>query len=192
MSNKGYKLENDIENFLLKLAEQSRDLPMWKRCHRVPQSGAIRGEKGDVISVDVPFFDKQLMFECKRRKERLKTGMLFTLPERWLTKNEDEAYSYELRPIFVGAFTSARHWRMFVVTDKKICINFLNFSTGVPVEIIKANKKGNFKIQKKILDKAWDEDYQASFKLEGKRSWMLYSFKIFEEILISKKGEGNG
>jgi len=192
MSNRGYQLESFIERFLLDLADQKRDTAMSLRCHRITSSGAMRGDRGDVISVNIPFFDKQLLFECKRRKERLKQGMGFTLPESWLIKNETEAKEYDCHAIFVGAFTAAQTNRMFVVVDDDIATDFLHVFDSTPDLIIEVNKKKKFKIRKWNIDKVFS--YLCAsipthwIRLNGDtKNWVLISFDYFKSILECRK-----
>jgi len=188
VSNRGYALENQTENFLLTLADQSRDLPMSLRSHRITSSGAMRGDKGDVISVGIPFLSKQLLFECKRRKESTKGGMSFTLPEAWLTKNEGEANMYNCTPIFLGAFTSGAKWRKFIVVSPNTLKMEPNPAPILPRAIL-TNKNHRFKIRKNTLDTEWNENYKVSLLLRGKRDWILLSYRYFTEILGGLKNE---
>jgi len=189
MSNRGYKLEHDIEAFLLELAEQAIMMPLYDRCHRVPTSGAHRSMKGDVISMKVPFFTKQLMFECKRRKERVKRGFSFTLPEVWLTKNEEEAKEVDHYPIFIGAYTGAQTNRMFVVVDDVVADNFL-YIPQKPIFSIKINNKKRFKIRKWEVDPLFNKDIYSCIELKGNvKNWILISFHHFDIILKKKRDD---
>jgi len=187
--NRGYKLEHDVESFLLELADQKREQPVFDRCHRTPTSGAHRGMKGDVISRNVPFFEKQIHIECKRRKELRKDGMIVTVPEAWLIKNNEEALADDRLPFFIGAFTGARSHRMFVVCDKAECINFLNFAPGFPIETFEINKNKRFKIIREPLRIVWEKNLASTFCLKGStgNSWILFSYEIFQTLLKKKK-----
>lgn len=187
MSNKGYQLEHETEDFLLELAGQSRDTPMSDRCHRIPTSGAMRGDKGDVVSIGISFFPKQLLFECKRRKEKYKGGKSFTLPEAWLTKNEGEAAERDAYAIFLGAFTNGQEHRKFIVMNPDTFQQFLKIPLFKSSQDIQANKKGNFKIRKTDLDTHWNASLTNVLNLKGNSTWILFSYDYFVKLLHIQK-----
>ncbi len=98
MSKKGYSLEHEIEVWICKLAEQDLILSPLDRSFRVPNSGAMANLKGDVRTNKIEWLPKDIIFECKHRKnastskasekKRLKS---LRVEKEWLDKNRDEA-----------------------------------------------------------------------------------------------------
>lgn len=113
---KGYRLEHTVETEIMKVADQTLDMPFHTRTYRVPTSGAMRGEKGDVrtkIPWDVPV---QFMIECKdRRQETKKQGRIVRIEKLWLTKCWAEAESEKMMPMFIFAFKGAMRRRIWCV-----------------------------------------------------------------------------
>lgn len=111
---KGYHFEHEIEELFLKLAGQTRDIPLIDRCFRVPASGSLRGLKGDVYT-NVPFLKKQFLIECKARKVK----KAFYVKREWLTKLEEEAKNINHIPLLAISFKGAKKDRVFFFIKKK-------------------------------------------------------------------------
>jgi hypothetical protein len=113
MSRKGYSLEHEIEDIFLKLAGQQREIPLSDRTFRVPQSGSIRGLKGDILT-NVPFLPFQFLIECKSRKTRSAKGdFIFRLDASWLSKVSQEADSVGRVPLLVFSFKGTKVDRLW-------------------------------------------------------------------------------
>ena len=149
MSNKGYGLEHYVEQSILKKSKQDLSISLFHRTYRVPSSGAIRGEKGDV-KTNIPWkFDFQFMIECKDRKcVNKKDGYIFRLNLNWVTKNVKEAIEDKRKPLFVFAFKGSktdRVWCLFLKTDY-----FLLFKNPVIKTDIKIKRKSLVLVKNKI------------------------------------------
>jgi len=202
VGNRGYALENETESMLLGLTGQTRDVPMHQRCHRIPTSGAHRGMKGDVVTVNIGFLPKELCFECKRRKQRTKgEGVIFRLPEAWLFKNVKEAEDQGCKPVFLGAFTNARDYRKFVVLrpDEMAFLGVLwAIRPSIPGALniegtISASPKGIFTLVKSEIDVPWREhpDAFVGWNLVGRGKWVAIQYEKFVGLLQRRK-EGKG
>ena len=137
--NKGYVLEHEVEEIFLQLAKQNRDVPMSERTFRVPQSGSIRGLKGDIVT-NVPFLPFQFLIECKSRKTKSKKGPVFRLDFEWLLKLEKEAMEVNKIPLLVFSFKGVkldRIWCCIRENDYKSIFNEKIKSS----DIIKKSKK---------------------------------------------------
>jgi len=118
MSRKGYGLEHEVEDIFLRLAGQQRETPLSERTFRVPQSGSIRGLKGDVLT-NVPFLPFQFLIECKSRKIRSAKGdFIFRLDASWLSKISQEADSVGRIPLLVFSFKGAKVDRLWCCIRK--------------------------------------------------------------------------
>jgi hypothetical protein len=118
MSRKGYSLEHEVEDIFLKLAGQQREIPLSERTFRVPQSGSIRGLKGDILT-NVPFLPFQFLIECKsRRTKSAKNDFIFRLDTSWLSKVSQEADSVERVPLLVFSFKGAKVDRLWCCIRK--------------------------------------------------------------------------
>jgi hypothetical protein len=115
--NKGYALEHEIEEILLRLAKQNREVPMPERTFRVPQSGSIRGLKGDIVT-NIPFLPFQFLIECKSRRARSKKGPVFRLDSEWLPKLEKEAAEMNKVPLLVFSFKGVKADRIWCCVRK--------------------------------------------------------------------------
>ena len=113
--NKGYPLEHEVEQIFLNLAGQRRTNGILTRTFRVPQSGSIRGLKGDVVT-NIPFLKKQFLIECKARKSEP-----FYLDPEWLLKIEQEAKETDKIPLLVFSFKGAKKDRLWC------CIRFTDY-----------------------------------------------------------------
>ena len=110
--NRGYPLEHEVEQLFMDLAGQSRKNGLLERTFRVPQSGSIRGLKGDIIT-KIPFLKKQFLIECKARKCMSKQGRVFRLDPDWLSKVEKEATELSMIPLLVFSFKGAKKDRLW-------------------------------------------------------------------------------
>jgi hypothetical protein len=117
---KGYRLEHCIESEFMRLASQTLDMPIHQRTYRVPTSGAMRGEKGDVRT-NLPQLKTQFTIECKdRRQITKKNGRIFRLSQAWIDKAWAEAGAENRWPMFVIAFKGSMQDRIWCVLDTEI------------------------------------------------------------------------
>lgn len=142
MSNKGYRLEHDLEAKLMALAGQTLDIPIHKRTYRVPTSGAMRGEKGDVRT-NLPNLPYQFTIECKDRKIiTQRHGRVFRLSKAWLDKAWAEAHNEERWPMFVIAFKGSMRDRVWCILDTEVHTHLFGSavcSHGVTIPFKKAS-----------------------------------------------------
>jgi hypothetical protein len=115
--NKGYVLEHEVEEIFLRFAGQRRDVPMSERTFRVPQSGSIRGLKGDIIT-NIPFLPFQFLIECKSRRALSKKGSVFRLNTEWFPKLEEEASEVNKVPLLVFSFKGVKKDRIWCCIRK--------------------------------------------------------------------------
>lgn len=131
MSHKGYAMESEIEDFFLRLTNQTKEDPILKtdssgliklnRSFRVPTSGAMDSMSGDIITA-ISWLPKQLKVECKTRRQKTKKdGRIFVLELDWVRKNNREADIDHQMPVLVFAFkgdtSGNRLWWLMRVND---------------------------------------------------------------------------
>jgi len=125
MSNKGYGFEHEIERALMDVCNQTPDMQLSQRTYRVPTSGAMRGEKGD-IRTRFPWDSKQWMIECKARRQKSVKGSYIRLEKAWFKKCEEEAKEVGMIPVLAFSFkgkTKNRIWFIFWKSMLPSCIN---------------------------------------------------------------------
>jgi len=134
--NKGYALEHEIEEVFLRFAKQDRNSPLSERTFRVPQSGSIRGLKGDIIT-NVPFLPFQFLIECKSRKTLSKKGPVFRLNAEWFPKLEEEASKANKVPLLVFSFKGVKKDRIWC------CVRKSDYESifGEPIKVSSTVKK---------------------------------------------------
>lgn len=110
MSNKGYAFESSIEKLFLRLAGQSRDLPLFERVHRIPSSGAMRGAKGDILVPNIPWLGKTWCIEAKHYRQGSKrAGPSYRFQLRdWRDIERDSLTYKNAVPIFAFRFKGTK------------------------------------------------------------------------------------
>jgi hypothetical protein len=191
MANKGYGLEREVEVAMVRLADQKLDSPLYERCHRITSSGAHRSEKGDVRTVGIPFLTRQLLFECKRRKDARKKGQVVTLEWEWMRKVREEAEAINHTPVVVYSFYNARDNRKHIVVPRDYLVG-LNLPLCDTIAIESTKKKHNFVVYKSMVDEIDTEKISGSlFFATEDNGWFGYTWNHFmrqlEELKASWK-----
>jgi len=137
--NKGYALEHEVEEVFLRFAKQDRNSPLSERTFRVPQSGSIRGLKGDIVT-NIPFLPFQFLVECKARKTKSKKGPIFRLDSEWLPKLEKEAAETNKIPLLVFSFKGVKSDRIWCCIRKTDYESIFNEEVKIS-ETVKKSKK---------------------------------------------------
>jgi Holliday junction resolvase len=140
MSNKGYSLEREIEILFVKIEGTSLDVPFFKRSHRVSFSGAMRGEKGDVVGL-FSFLKFPLLVECKSRCIKNKKDQIIYLEEEWLPKITEEAKSIGALPLLIVSFKRKQLKRIWVVMYKNHFEILFGKISNIPGVKLKKGKK---------------------------------------------------
>lgn len=135
--NKGYSLEHEIENYFLELEGKTREEVVSNRSHRISFSGAMRGEKGDVVG-HVPHLNISFLIECKSRYSKTKDDQKIYLEWDWLSKIEEEASAYKYIPLLIFSFKRKKQKRLwcvfkedFLKNHSSIDLNKLSVMDGV-------------------------------------------------------------
>jgi len=140
MSNKGYSLEREIELLFIDIAGLSPDVPFFKRPHRVSFSGAMRGEKGDVVGL-FNFLNYPLLVECKSRCIKNKRDQVIYLENEWLPKIDEEARLIEALPLLIVSFKRKQIKRIWVIMNKKNFEKLFGLVNDIPSVKLKRGKK---------------------------------------------------
>lgn len=133
MSHKGYGLEHEVEQWLLKIEEHTADTPMDDRSYRVPSSGAMTSLSGDVRS-RIKWLPKQIIFECKARKNSSKKERSLRLEKIWLDKNRQEAEKENRLSIVVVSFKQTPDNRLHAVIPLDHLKELLEWIKQKPVQ----------------------------------------------------------
>lgn len=184
---RGYQLERETELWMIAHADQHKDMPLYKRSHRISNSGGMRGDKGDVLSVNVPWFSKQVMFECKRRAGKRVKDRVFSAEEAWIIKNEKEAKQFDCVPVMLFAFTGAakaRKWAMYRDEDW----GFILPTTGW----LEINKKRRILLRHSVLLAHEKNPLKSRFStviFNGTEPvlWHMISWELFTSFLDRMK-----
>lgn len=173
MSNLGYSLEHEIEDFFLFLENKKREDSILERSHRISFSGAMRGEKGDVVG-KVPHLGITFLIECKGRYIKTKNDQVIYLEKKWLDKIEEEAKSYNFFPLLIISFKRKKEKRLWCVFKEIWIRNRLSLDIS-SIKKLKAREKKNI-----ILSYNTMKDYEILVFKE----LVFVSFDVFKGWLL--------
>ncbi|MEM3509408.1 MAG: hypothetical protein QXL51_00180 [Candidatus Aenigmatarchaeota archaeon] len=177
MGNLGYALEYEIENFFLFLENKKREDSVLERSHRVSFSGAMRGEKGDIVG-KVPHLGITFLIECKGRYVKTKKDQMIYLERGWLDKIEEEAKSYNYFPLLIISFKRKKEKRLWCVFKKIWIENRLSLDMDSIKELEVREKKNiilSYNIMKNYEILTFKELVFVSFDVL--KEWLLYGLQ---------------
>jgi len=184
MSNKGYNLESEIENFFLMLTGKKRNDPIilkdgsFGRSFRIPNSGAMKSLKGDVIGI-LPWIKKFFKVECKHRYEcTKKKGQYICILKEWIDKNNEEAKIDNQIPILCIAFKREKISKTWFIVEfdffdnVRSYLNFFPSSINIEncVSVGKSSKCPCIYLYKNKLLKI----------IDGKKNWDIGHFNVWD------------
>lgn len=141
MSNLGYGLESETEDFFLKLTNKKRNDPIIKsdgsfgRSFRIPNSGAMKSIKGDVIGI-LPWIKKFFKVECKHRYEcTKKKGQYICVLKEWIDKNNEEAKADNQIPMLTIAFKREHNSRVWFIVEQPFFDEVREYLNWIPMGV---------------------------------------------------------
>jgi hypothetical protein len=185
----GKALESEVEDALLKIADQDKDMDVRTRTHRIITSGSMKSDKGDVVT-NIPFIDPQILIECKRRATKTKKGgSHIDIEYGWLDKVVEEAELRKCLPVLVYAYRSKKLSRRHAMVPRVFTQQYgLNHVGVIDTDALH--------MRDKVFRMLWsrDKERKDEIHLVGLRSrvntsWAVMSFERFLSIIEGKKYE---